>query len=148
MSRSNDVDVIGLDPHSCLDLMHGHVGMPTQNLGDQALMIGRQMQDDDIGNAAVGWRRPQKLSQRLNASRGGANSHNGKSELGAIGEIRRRGDVRSIARGGDDALGLVIIFCHKPYKAHVMRPAISQARRGARVPRPSRLLVGKGSRDP
>ena len=50
----DEVDRIGLDPHPLLGPPHRHRGAFGEQLDHHALVVGREMLDDDEGHAAVG----------------------------------------------------------------------------------------------
>ena len=61
-------DVVRLEPHLCGDLGDRNQRGVLKDLGELAVVVGRQMQDDDVGSAAVGRDRAKELLQRLDAA--------------------------------------------------------------------------------
>ena len=59
--RRDDIDVGGLDAETLVDLRHRHPGLFRQDLGQQALVLGIQMLDDDIRHVAGGRQGRQEL---------------------------------------------------------------------------------------
>ena len=64
----HDVCVVGLEPNLFGDLCHRNQRRVLKNLGEHAVVIGRQMQDDHIGSAAVGRHRAEEIAERLDAA--------------------------------------------------------------------------------
>lgn len=71
----NDVNVIGLDSHPILNLNDLHGRTTTENVGHQALMLGRKMLDDHVRHAAVGGGRREERLQCLDAARRGPHAY-------------------------------------------------------------------------
>jgi hypothetical protein len=77
-TRSDYVHLVGLNQHPIPDLMHGHGGVPGKNLRHEALMLGRQVLDHDIGHPGVDRRVPEEGLQGFNSSGGGADTDDGE----------------------------------------------------------------------
>ena len=80
VGRRNHVDVVALDLHPPVDLRHRHAGRQLQDRRGVALVLRRQVQDDDERHVR---RRGQALEQRLDRgqpARGGADADHGEVE--------------------------------------------------------------------
>ena len=74
MAGTDDVDMIRLDRHAILDLVHRHRGMPGEDLGHHAFAVRREVLDQDERHAAVRPHGVEKLGESFQAARGGADA--------------------------------------------------------------------------
>ncbi len=70
--RRDDVDLVALDPLAALALEHLQFGVPVEELGQHALVVGVEVLDDDEGHARREAGPGEHLPQRLEPSRRGA----------------------------------------------------------------------------
>ena len=98
LSRRNDVNVVRLHLGQRAHLHHRHGRGPLQNLRHGAVVLGRQMHDDDKDEAAVDWQSLEELLQRLQAAGRSAQTHHRQGSGGfgfraraGVGGIHQRG---------------------------------------------------------
>jgi hypothetical protein len=89
--RRGDVDVVRLDSLAVFGLMHGNRGLPREQLAEQALLQRVHVRDHDQGVAGRRLEVFEKFLQRLQASGGSADAHDGKA--------RRSGKAAHAGRG-------------------------------------------------
>jgi hypothetical protein len=70
--RRNDINMVRLDVHFLQNLSDGKRADGLQHLRKTAVVLGREMQDDDIGDPTVGRHLFEKCGQGLYASGRGA----------------------------------------------------------------------------
>ncbi len=79
--------MIGLDDHSLVDLAYGHRRAAAENVGHEALVLRREMLDDDVRHARVGGGGPEEGTKRIDAASRGADAHHREGQPGARTKI-------------------------------------------------------------
>ena len=102
--RRDDVDVIRLERNCRRDLGHWKRERHLQDFSQLTVVVGRQVQDDDIGHGPVGHHMRKELPQRRDAARGSAHS-NDHETVGA-----RRRAYRLICAGHQSLARTLIEF--------------------------------------
>ena len=87
--RRHDVDVVGVDHRLLLDHPHRHRRQRGEELGDERLVAGREVLNEDEGEAGVGRHVAEQLPDGVQAAGGGADRHH-RAGVG----IRARGRAR------------------------------------------------------
>lgn len=88
MAGRDDFDLVRLDKVPVRRLRDPHTGPASDNLGQHALAISRQVQDDDEAHAAVGRHALEELPERLYAPGRRADRHDlHGSALGRVGWV-------------------------------------------------------------
>jgi hypothetical protein len=79
-----EIHVVGLDLEPVLGALHRHGRVPRQELGHQALVVGREVLHDHERHAEVARHAREQLLERLQAPGGGPHAHdsNGIQVLG------------------------------------------------------------------
>ena len=71
----NDVDVIGLNGHAVGHFFDGHGGFLGDQLSEQAVMLGVEMLNEDVGQAGVRRQIGDEFAEGFDAARGGADGN-------------------------------------------------------------------------
>jgi hypothetical protein len=103
-ARRDDVDPVAGEPLAALALVHRQLGVPVEELGQHALVVGIEMLDDDEGHPGRGPGPGQHLAQGFEPARRGADPHHRPGEgrgydlPGAVQDLRgfRPGRVKEI----------------------------------------------------
>jgi hypothetical protein len=64
----DDVDAVPLDADGLVDLLDRHLRLRLEHLGQAALVLRREVQDDDEGQPGVGGHALEELPERLDAA--------------------------------------------------------------------------------
>ena len=91
-TRRNQVDLVGSDRHVVLDLDHRHAGMTGKQALHHALVVGRQVLDDDEGSAEFGRQAGEQLFERFETSRRGTDDDHAQGldrRQARAGQLRR-----------------------------------------------------------
>ncbi len=95
----DDVDVVRLDPHSVLDLLHRQQGVSCQDLGRQAFMVGVEVLDQDEGDPGVLGHPREQVFEGVQTSGRSADSHHREGQRKRRWRLFGR-DIRSRSRRG------------------------------------------------
>jgi hypothetical protein len=74
--RRDDIDMIGSHRHVILGLEHRHAGGSCQQIGQDALVLRREVLDENEGHARVSWHASKKRTERRKSARRGADPDN------------------------------------------------------------------------
>lgn len=72
----NDINMIGLDAHAAGDFLDAHGGFLGEQFGEEAVMLGVEMLDEDEGHAGIGGQVGDEFGEGFDAAGGGADSGN------------------------------------------------------------------------
>ena len=75
----NHEEMIGHDVHAVLDFGDFDLGVLGQQVGEDAVVFGVQMLDENVGHAGVGRKIAEQVGDRFDAAGGGADGHNGEA---------------------------------------------------------------------
>ncbi len=83
LAGRDDVDVVGLDPRRVAHLVHRHGRRALQDRRQQALVVDREVHDDDEGEAGLGRRRFEESLQGGDSARRSAEADHRQHRVGA-----------------------------------------------------------------
>ncbi len=66
--RRNHVDFVGLDTHPIGHFLHGHVGFPCEEFGEDAVVLGIEVLDQHERHAGIGRKLAHQFAQCFDAA--------------------------------------------------------------------------------
>jgi hypothetical protein len=100
-----DVDLVRIRPGPIGDLRDAHWGRPSEDFRHVALLVGREVRDDDERHPGIAGKRAEKVEIRFEAAGRGADSDHRKRQRALVLTSRGRDGV---LRAGRDRAGLSV----------------------------------------
>jgi hypothetical protein len=104
-TRTDDVDVIGLDRLGLVDLVYRECAVVGEDFRHRALAVRREVLHNHERDTGLGWHRLEERLERIDPASGSADADYRKRQASAADKIDRRRQVRRSARVGRREIG-------------------------------------------